>query len=103
MALSQRNWVPMILLSLIGVAGLLALHRDLPGRRGLPRPDGRAGPAGGEPGHGLYLIPVAGVGLSAAFFGGDPLTAARVPGGLIMLLGVILTRVALDRAARVPV
>jgi drug/metabolite transporter (DMT)-like permease len=45
----------------------------------------------------MYLIPVAGVGLSAAFFG-DPLTAARVLGGLI-----VLTRVALDRAARVPV
>lgn len=50
----------------------------------------------------MYLIPVAGVGLSAAFFG-DPLTLARVLGGLIVLLGVILTRVALDRAARVPV
>jgi drug/metabolite transporter (DMT)-like permease len=50
----------------------------------------------------MYLIPVAGVGLSAAFFG-DPLTAARVLGGLIVLLGVILTRVALDRAPRVPV
>jgi drug/metabolite transporter (DMT)-like permease len=50
----------------------------------------------------MYLIPVAGVGLSAAFFC-DPLTAARVLGGLIVLLGVILTRVALDRAARVPV
>jgi drug/metabolite transporter (DMT)-like permease len=50
----------------------------------------------------MYLIPVAGVGLSAAFFG-DPLTAARVLGGLIVLLGVILTRVALDRAGRVPV
>ena len=50
----------------------------------------------------MYLIPVAGVGLSAAFFG-DPLTAARVIGGLIVLVGVILTRVALDRAARVPV
>jgi O-acetylserine/cysteine efflux transporter len=50
----------------------------------------------------MYLIPVAGVGLSAAFFA-DPLTAARVLGGLIVLLGVILTRVALDRAARVPV
>jgi drug/metabolite transporter (DMT)-like permease len=50
----------------------------------------------------MYLIPVAGVGLSAAFFS-DPLTAARVLGGLIVLLGVILTRVALDRAARVPV
>ncbi len=45
----------------------------------------------------MYLIPVAGVGLSAAFFG-DPLTAARVIGGLIVLAGVILTRVALDRA-----
>jgi O-acetylserine/cysteine efflux transporter len=50
----------------------------------------------------MYLIPVAGVGLSAAFFD-DPLTAARVLGGLIVLLGVILTRVALDRAARLPV
>jgi O-acetylserine/cysteine efflux transporter len=50
----------------------------------------------------MYLIPVAGVGLSAAFFG-DPLTAARVIGGLVVLLGVILTRLALDRAARVPV
>jgi O-acetylserine/cysteine efflux transporter len=50
----------------------------------------------------MYLIPIAGVGLSAAFFG-DPLTAARVLGGLIVILGVILTRVALDRAARVPV
>ena len=50
----------------------------------------------------MYLIPVAGVGLSAAVFG-DPLTAARVLGGLIVLLGVILTRVALDRVAHVPV
>jgi O-acetylserine/cysteine efflux transporter len=50
----------------------------------------------------MYLIPIAGVGLSAAFFG-DPLTVPRVLGGLIVLLGVILTRVALDRAARVPV
>jgi len=50
----------------------------------------------------MYLIPVAGVGLSAAFFG-DPLTWARVLGGLIVLFGVILTRVALDRAARLPV
>jgi drug/metabolite transporter (DMT)-like permease len=50
----------------------------------------------------MYLIPVAGVGLSAAFFG-DPLTVPRVLGGVIVLLGVILTRVALDRAARVPV
>ena len=40
-----------------------------------------------------------GVGLSAAFFG-DPLTPARVLGGLIVLLGVILTRVALDRRPR---
>lgn len=47
----------------------------------------------------MYFIPVAGVGLSAAFFG-DPLTPARVLGGLIVLLGVILTRVALDRRAR---
>ncbi|MFO1082178.1 MAG: DMT family transporter [Reyranellaceae bacterium] len=50
----------------------------------------------------MYLIPIAGVGLSAAFFG-DPLTPARVLGGLIVLVGVVLTRVALDRAARVPV
>ena len=50
----------------------------------------------------MYLIPVAGVGLSAAFLG-EPLTAARVLGGLIVLLGVILTRVALDRPARLPV
>eukprot|EP01034_Spumella_vulgaris_P044249 gene44249-55007_t len=34
----------------------------------------------------MYLIPVAGVGLSAAFFG-DPLTTARVLGGLIVLAG----------------
>jgi hypothetical protein len=39
----------------------------------------------------MYLIQVAGVG------------APRVLGGLVVLLGVILTRVALDRAARVPV
>jgi O-acetylserine/cysteine efflux transporter len=50
----------------------------------------------------MYLIPVAGVGLSAAFFG-DPLTWARVLGGLTVLTGVILTRVALDRGGRVPV
>ena len=50
----------------------------------------------------MYLIPVAGVGLSAAFFG-DPLTAARVLGGLVVLAGGILTRVALDRTVRVPV
>ena len=50
----------------------------------------------------MYLIPVAGVGLSAAFFG-DLLTVARVLGGAIVLSGVILTRVALDRAAQVPV
>ncbi|MFO1163155.1 MAG: DMT family transporter [Reyranellaceae bacterium] len=50
----------------------------------------------------MYLIPIAGVGLSAAFFG-DPLTPARLLGGLVVLLGVILTRVALDRAARLPV
>ena len=47
----------------------------------------------------MYLIPVAGVGLSAAIFG-DPLTPARVLGGLVVLAGVILTRVALDRSAR---
>jgi drug/metabolite transporter (DMT)-like permease len=50
----------------------------------------------------MYLIPVAGVGLSAAFFG-DPLTWARILGGLVVLAGVILTRVALDRGRRVPV
>lgn len=50
----------------------------------------------------MYLIPIAGVGLSAAFFS-DPLTPARVLGGLVVLLGVILTRLALDRAARLPV
>ena len=44
----------------------------------------------------MYLIPIAGVGLSAAIFG-DPLTPARVLGGLVVLAGVILTRVALDR------
>jgi O-acetylserine/cysteine efflux transporter len=47
----------------------------------------------------MYLIPVAGVGLSASFFG-DPLTSARVAGGLIVLLGVVLTRVALDHNPR---
>lgn len=47
----------------------------------------------------MYLIPVAGVGLSAAFFD-DPLTPARVLGGLIVLLGVVQTRVALDRSAK---
>ncbi len=51
---------------------------------------------------GLDRLGVSRVMVSAAFFG-DPLTAARVLGGLIVLLGVILTRVALDRAARVPV
>ena len=50
----------------------------------------------------MYLIPIAGVGLSAAFFG-DPLTPSRILGGLVVLLGVILTRLALDRAARLPV
>jgi drug/metabolite transporter (DMT)-like permease len=50
----------------------------------------------------MYLIPVAAVGLSAAFFG-DPLTWARILGGLVVLGGVILTRIALDRGARVPV
>lgn len=48
----------------------------------------------------MYLIPVAAVALAATFFG-DPLTTARVLGGAIVLLGVILTRVALDRGARV--
>jgi drug/metabolite transporter (DMT)-like permease len=47
----------------------------------------------------MYLMPVAAVALSAAFFG-DPLTSARVLGGLIVLAGVVLTRVALDRGAR---
>jgi len=47
----------------------------------------------------MYLMPVAAVALSAVFFG-DPLTAARVLGGLIVLLGVVLTRVALDRGPR---
>jgi O-acetylserine/cysteine efflux transporter len=47
----------------------------------------------------MYLIPIAAVALAAVFFG-DPLTPARVLGGLIVLLGVVLTRVALDRAAR---
>jgi O-acetylserine/cysteine efflux transporter len=47
----------------------------------------------------MYLMPVAAVALSAAFYG-DPLTPARVLGGLVVLLGVILTRVALERAAR---
>ena len=47
----------------------------------------------------MYLIPVAGVGLSAAFFG-DPLTAARLLGGLVVLAGVVLTRVALERSAK---
>lgn len=47
----------------------------------------------------MYFMPVAAVALSAVLFG-DPLTPARILGGLIVLLGVILTRVALDRAAR---
>jgi drug/metabolite transporter (DMT)-like permease len=47
----------------------------------------------------MYLIPVAAVALSAVFFG-DSLTPARVLGGLIVLAGVILTRVALDRGPR---
>jgi drug/metabolite transporter (DMT)-like permease len=50
----------------------------------------------------MYLIPVAAVGLSAAFFG-DPLTWARILGGLIVLAGVVLTRIALDRRAAAPV
>jgi len=50
----------------------------------------------------MYLIPVAGVGLSAAFFD-DPLTSARVLGGLIVLGGVVVTRIALDRGPTVPV
>jgi O-acetylserine/cysteine efflux transporter len=48
----------------------------------------------------MYVIPIAGVGLSAVFFG-DPLTPARVLGGVIVLAGVVLTRVALDRGPRV--
>ena len=61
----------------------------------------------------IFPVGVAFLGLTAGLdrlgvncrprFFGDSLTAARVPGGLIVLLGVILTRVALDRAARVPV
>lgn len=49
----------------------------------------------------MYLIPIAGVGLSAAFFG-DPLTPARVLGGLVVLLGVVLTRLALERGLASP-
>jgi drug/metabolite transporter (DMT)-like permease len=45
----------------------------------------------------MYLIPVAAVGLSAAFFD-DPLTWARLLGGLIVLGGVVLTRIALERS-----
>jgi drug/metabolite transporter (DMT)-like permease len=44
----------------------------------------------------MYLMPVAAVALSAVFFG-DPLTPARVLGGLVVLLGVVLTRVALEK------
>jgi drug/metabolite transporter (DMT)-like permease len=44
----------------------------------------------------MFLMPVAAVALSAVFFG-DPLTPARVLGGLVVLLGVVLTRVALER------
>jgi drug/metabolite transporter (DMT)-like permease len=44
----------------------------------------------------MFLMPVAAVALSAVFFG-DPLTSARVLGGLVVLLGVVLTRVALER------
>ena len=47
----------------------------------------------------MYLMPVAAVALSAVFFG-DPLTSARVMGGLIVLAGVVLTRVALDHGPR---
>ena len=46
----------------------------------------------------MYVIPIAAVGLSAAFFD-DPLTLARVLGGLIVLAGVVLTRIALDRTS----
>jgi drug/metabolite transporter (DMT)-like permease len=49
----------------------------------------------------MYLIPIAAVALSAVFFR-DPLTPARILGGLIVLAGVILTRVALDRPGRKP-
>jgi O-acetylserine/cysteine efflux transporter len=44
----------------------------------------------------MYLMPVAAVALSAVFFG-DPLTPARVLGGLVVLLGVVLTRIALEK------
>ena len=44
----------------------------------------------------MYMMPVAAVALSAVFFG-DPLTPARILGGLVVLLGVILTRIALER------
>jgi drug/metabolite transporter (DMT)-like permease len=47
----------------------------------------------------MYFMPVAAVALSVVFFD-DPLTPARIIGGLTVLLGVILTRVALARATR---
>ncbi|MBV8394131.1 MAG: DMT family transporter [Alphaproteobacteria bacterium] len=47
----------------------------------------------------MYLMPVGAVALAALFFA-DPLTPARVLGGLVVLLGVVLTRVALDRGSR---
>lgn len=47
----------------------------------------------------MYLIPVSAVVLSVAFFA-DPMTWARVLGGLIVILGVILTRIALERGVR---
>jgi len=50
----------------------------------------------------MYLIPVAGVGLSVLFFG-DELTLARAVGGLVVLAGVVVTRRALDRVTPAPV
>ena len=81
--------------------GLLALHRHFPGGCGLPRPQLRLRAARGQPGDGLH-VPDPGRRRWPwrRLFFGDPLTSARVLGGLIVLLGVILTRVALDRAAR---
>jgi len=39
----------------------------------------------------MYLVPVAAVCIAAAVFG-DPLTAPRIAGGLVVLAGVVLTR-----------
>lgn len=47
----------------------------------------------------MYLIPMAAVALAAIFFA-DPLTPARILGGAIVLSGVVMTRVAIDRAAK---